>query len=447
MSEPNPRSELPSPPSRPLSHPGTAGGVPAQETRGLEQGRRLQATALEVALLGDRRVESVLALRELAPRQSDRGRGQQLDRRALRRRRQAVRRRGRRAGHRWRWRAPAPRRRPRSGARGAAARRRGRRRGPASPCGRARPRSPLRTEAAPPPGPAQSRTSIGRRRLPPAASVAAASAPSGLAVTAALLAQHRPRPRPSGPAASGSRHRGPPLPEAGRPRAGSPGDAGCGSSTIPPARTVYRIPSRPARSIISARPCGAGKLTAPTPPGRRRPRGRQRSCPAGARCGRTRANRRSRTAARRGLRELEHDQPPPRAQHPRHLLQAPEAIGEVADAEADRGGVEASRVIRKAERIGPLEADRAGASGRGLVPRQVEHRLGEVTADDMATWRNPPGQLAERNRRSRSRRPAPSRPGAARRGRRPARASDGAGRRSSASSAGHSARQPDRTCG
>ena len=223
--------------------------------------------------------------------------------------------------------------------------------------------------------------------LPPAASVAPAAASSSSPWPASLLAQQLLDLAEAGrqPAARGVEDRGDRRRD-GR-AAGHPAMP-VWIVTMPPARIVYRIPSRPAaRSILSARPRGAGE-------------GADRLGQVGVGLGvvgdaaedRRDAVEPERVEGREGrpLRpgELEHDEAAAGPQHPRHLAQAAVAVGEVADAEADRDRVEAAGVVGQAERVGPLEADAVGAPAPGLVAGEVEHRLGEVAADHVAAGRD-----------------------------------------------------------
>ena len=178
----------------PISRPNTSSGrspgrrrglrpPAADQARALEQARRLQLAALQVALGAEIEVSkasrrwasspaasateaSVSSSTWRAAPSAELGEGAREQQVAGRER--AV--------------ARPERARPRSGGRGEAARRRARRRGPASPCGRARSRSRRGSASPSGAGPAQSRTSSGRSRLPPAASVAPASRRERLAV-------------------------------------------------------------------------------------------------------------------------------------------------------------------------------------------------------------------------------------------------------------------------
>ena len=71
--------------ARPTSAPKSRSAlvVVAEQAGALEQRRRLQPAALEVALLGDRQVEGVLALGQLAAGERHRGVGEQRDRAAV----------------------------------------------------------------------------------------------------------------------------------------------------------------------------------------------------------------------------------------------------------------------------------------------------------------------------------------------------------------------------
>ncbi len=85
---------------------------------------------------------------------------------------------------------------------------------------------------------------------------------------------------------------------------------------------------------------------------------------------------------------------PPGSQHPGHLAQAAIEVGEVADAEADGDGVEAAGVVGQAERVGPLEADAAGAAAAAAFSR-ARSSIGSEKSQP-TTWppgRDPPGEL------------------------------------------------------
>ena len=176
-SEPN-SAQLLAPARTAHHHRSLASSRPIRQAHSKSTRRGLQAAALEVALLGDRGVEGVVALGQLAAGERGRGLRQQRHGALVAGLRRAARRRARRAGRRWRSRGRGRRSRRRSAGRGAAARRRARRRGPESPCGPARSRWRRAPRPPSPSDPAQSRTSSGRSRLPPAARVVAASAAS-----------------------------------------------------------------------------------------------------------------------------------------------------------------------------------------------------------------------------------------------------------------------------
>ncbi len=76
-------------------------------------------------------------------------------------------------------------------------------------------------------------------------------------------------------------------------------------------------------------------------------------------------------------RDLEHRELPAGTQHARELAQAALEIGEIAHAEADRRRVELAVGERERERVALDPLDRAG-----LLPRALEHPLGEVEPDD-----------------------------------------------------------------
>ena len=93
------------------------------------------------------------------------------------------------------------------------------------------------------------------------------------------------------------------------------------------------------------------------------------------------------SGGRVGVGDLEHDDAAARAHDAHHLRQAAAEVVEVARAEADRRGVEASRRRRAAPARPPIRSAGARAPGAlagRLRARAVEHRLGEVAADDLA---------------------------------------------------------------
>ena len=162
---------------------------------------------------------------------------------------------------------------------------------------------------------------------------------------------------------------------------------------IPPASTVQRICSKPARVHLLRQPARAGEAA-------------HRLGQVGVGLGvagegaeqRHDAVEPERVEGRerrpRRLGDLEDRRArPPGLQDPGHLAQAAVEVGEVADAEADGDRVEALAVVGKLERVGPLEADAVGAALGRLLAGEVEHRLGEVAADHVAARGDPAGQL------------------------------------------------------
>ena len=115
--------------------------------------------------------------------------------------------------------------------------------------------------------------------------------------------------------------------------------------------------------------------------GRRRSRGRSRRPRSGtARSVQSRANGATRRGGSVSSRQTTR---PAGADDARHLGEAAREVGQVADAEADGGGVELAVANGSAERVAahPLHLRALGAGG-------VEHRLREVEADDAAAGRD-----------------------------------------------------------
>ena len=285
--------------ARPISAPKRAAAPRSSrpdQAGALEQRRGLQPAALEVALLGDRGVEGVVALGELAAGERDRGVGEQLDRARVAVPRRAA------AKAREKSRSPAAtaRSRPEVAATVGWPRRSGAASRTSSWTRVAMWTSSIavaaRTAASPPSAPAQSRTSSGRSRLPPAASVAAASPPSSSPWPATCSRSSS----STSPSRAGSQRL-----EASRTavtgggtaeRPGHPADAAVDRDD--PAGEDRVADPLEAGARPSSPPGRAGRGScAPTPAGRSRPRGRRRARRAAARCGRTRASRRSRAAA------------------------------------------------------------------------------------------------------------------------------------------------------
>ena len=144
------------------------------------------------------------------------------------------------------------------------------------------------------------------------------------------------------------------------------------------------------------------------------------------------------------LGDLQHDDPAARRHHPRHLRQAPIEIGEVARPKPDGGGIVGPVGVRQRERVGGLEAN-CDRGRQRLAPGELEHPLGEVAADHLASRRDARGELERQItgpsgdiERSGARPAAqPDRP--------PSGARRGAARRSSPSSSGRRAERCGRT--
>jgi hypothetical protein len=83
------------------------------------------------------------------------------------------------------------------------------------------------------------------------------------------------------------------------------------------------------------------------------------------------------------------------AHHACHLGQPTCEIVEVACTEADGGSVEGVIVIGQRHRVSPLEAWPASGrrAGGHLGSRPVEHRFGEVGAEDLPAGADAPGKL------------------------------------------------------
>ena len=249
-----------------------------------------------------------------------------------------------------------------------------------------------RTAASPPSAPAQSRTSSGRSRLPPAARVAAASAPSS-----------SPWPRLCSRSSSST---SPSRAGSQRLEASSTAVTGGGTAEwrvtrrtplwiamIPPARTVQRIRSRPARVHLLRQAARGGEAAhrlgqVGVGLGVAGERAEQRHDAVEP----ERVEGRERRPGRLG--DLEDHQAPAGPQDPGHLAQAAVEVGEVAHAEADRDRVEAAGVVGKAERVGPLEADRRRRRAAAAFSR-ARSSIGSEKSQP-TTWpagRDPAGQL------------------------------------------------------
>src|SRR3954471_24270151 len=218
-----------------------------------------------------------------------------------------------------------------------------------------------RTTPAPPSGPAQSRTSIGRRRLPPAWSVAAASSPRvspwpeidsrSSSSTSPRRAGSQRLEASRTAVTGGGTDEGrviAPGPES-RPRAGMDRDDPAGEHRVPDpdeAGSVHLLgqTARAGEAADRLGQVGVGLRVA----GEGAEQGHDAVEPE-------RVEERERRPGRLG--DLEDDEAAAGLQHPRHLPQAAVEGGEVADAEADGGSVEALAVVGQLERIGPLEAD------------------------------------------------------------------------------------------
>ena len=380
----------------------------AEQARGLEELPGLQRAPLEVGV--DRRLRVVASGRAASPR---RGRGRGRRRRASstaaeslgrgelgeRAREEVVAGRERRA----------PGRRPtrRRGRRGASARRRRGRRGRASPCGRARPPRPPRAAARSRAPSEERKQSSGRSRLPPAASASRGdvrreplAAPDRLREPRLELghvggeARGRVDARAFITLASPSVQRDD--------RAASSRNRRRRSRR---ARAAPRAPRRP----------GTG---APTPAGTsRRRRPGSSAAEQRARSGRTRA-RRTAAARPRGCVISRIASRPPGRSTRRELAQRQLEVGDVADAEADRGGVEGSSSANGRASRSPSTHSKAGR----LAPRALEHPRREVEPGHARArprgGRRPRGRRCRRRRRARGRRAARPPAAASRRQRR-----------------------------
>ncbi len=149
--------------------------------------------------------------------------------------------------------------------------------------------------------------------------------------------------------------------------------------------------------MIAARPAGGGKLR--TDSGRYcRPRGRRRTGRAGARCGRTRARRSVESGGRWGWVISRITSRPPGPQDAGHLADAGVEVGEVADAEADRDGVERCVGVGQLERVGPLEGDVAQAA----LAAPSRWRARASARRSRSRPRGPPGPTRARSSSARS---------------------------------------------
>src|SRR6478736_9562402 len=266
-----------------------------------------------------------------------------------------------------------------------------------------------RTAGSPAPGPAQSSTSIGRRRLPPAARVAPASAAR------------------SSPCPSTRRRR---RSSTASIRIGS--QASAASSTIvtgggTAVRFNSSLPCHPSlRSLPGGGVSGARGArvdsddaareheVADSAEARRvhplREPVRRREALHGFRQVAIRASvpgerpehrdeavepEREEGRQRRPLRmgDLQDHEAPTRAQDAGELAEPTVEVLQVAGPKADRGGVERAVLVRKLERVRPLEAHVRGAALGRLARGRLEHALGEVAADDGPLRTDPMAQL------------------------------------------------------
>ena len=226
---------------------------------------------------------------------------------------------------------------------------------------------------------AQRNTSIGRSRLPPAASVP----PAWRGQLGAVALGHLGEPR-LGALEQAARAPAPPA-------ASTAPSCACGASShrtpcpawmamIPPAVSTQRTSSRPAAAsargqLLRARGSGAPSWQVAVGVGvaghagraaaRRRSNQSRKNHDSGGCCGVVI----SRTTTR----------PPGRVTRAISAQPAVE-VGEVARAEAHRGGVELAVGVGQLERVA---LHRSSIAGR-LVARQLEHPLGEVEPDDLA---------------------------------------------------------------
>ena len=274
-------------------------------------------------------------------------------------------------------------------------------------------------------GPAASRTSSGRSRLPPAAIVADACSPSTGAVRRGDRRAAAPPPAPAGAGRAGRRRRRSARRRDRRPER-SP------QRTVPWCRAM--IPPAVSTQPTSASPTSSAS-TAPRPARVREALHRGGQVRVGVRVagdacrspGRSRSNHSEKNVDSGGLVGVvisrTTTRPPGRTT--RAISDSPSVeVAEVPRAEADGRRGERVVLVGQRLRVAALEAQR-----RRLLARALEHRLGEVHADDLAAGPTreaapPPG------RRCRSPRRARGRPGRPARGRPPASASGGAGRRS-----------------
>ncbi len=149
------------------------------------------------------------------------------------------------------------------------------------------------------------------------------------------------------------------------------------SATMPPPRSFQPMSAKPARRIASPRSSGTGESA-----------DARREVAVGAAARQDTPGERHQPVepeAEEGpqratwARDLEARQPPARPQHPRELTEPRAEVLHVANAEPDRGGVEAFVLERQREHVAADPLDR-----RRLPPRPLEHPLGEVQAGHVA---------------------------------------------------------------